>query len=63
MKARGRPVLGAVNGFFLGLFLALDLLFFGVVRLDSVLITILPIAGIVVGIVLGFWGPLGRSRA
>ena len=62
MKAHGRPVLGAINGFFLGLFVALDLLFFGVVRLDSVVITILPIAGIVVGIVLGFWGPLGRSR-
>jgi hypothetical protein len=63
MRAQGRPVLGAVNGFFLGLFIAADLLFFGVVRLDSVVITILPIIGIVVGIALGFWGPLGRSRA
>jgi hypothetical protein len=63
MRAQGRPVLGAINGFFLGLFLALDLLFFGVVQLDSVVITILPVVGIVAGIALGFWGPLGRSRA
>jgi hypothetical protein len=63
MRAQGRPVLGAINGLFLGLFVAADLLFFGVVQLDSVVITILPIAGIVVGIALGFWGPLGRSRA
>ena len=63
MRAHGRPVLGAINGLFLGLFLALDLLFFGVVQLDSVVITILPVVGIVAGIVLGFWGPLGRSRA
>jgi hypothetical protein len=26
-------------------------------------ITILPVVGIVAGIALGFWGPLGRSRA
>lgn len=60
---RGRPVVGAINGFFLGLFVALDLLFFGVVRLDSVVLTILPIAGIVVGIALAIWAPFGRSRA
>ena len=62
MRARGRPFLGAINGLFLGLFLALDLLFFGVVQLDSVVITILPILGIVVGITLGYWAPLGRSK-
>jgi putative flippase GtrA len=63
VRAQGHPVLGAINGFFLGMFVALDLLFFGVVQLDSVFITILPIVGIVVGIALGYWGPLGRSRA
>jgi hypothetical protein len=62
MRAQGRPVLGAINGLFLGLFVALDLLFFGVVELDSAVITILPIVGIVIGFVLGYWGPLGRSR-
>ena len=63
MRAQGRPVLGAINGFFLGLFVAVDLLLFGVVQLDSVLLAILPLAGIVVGVVLGFWAPLARSRA
>jgi hypothetical protein len=62
MRARGRPVLGAINGFFLGLFVAFDLLFFGVLQLDSVVITILPILGIVVGIALGYWAPLNRSK-
>jgi hypothetical protein len=57
MRPRGRPVLGAINGLFLGLFVSLDLLFFGVIRLDSVAITILVIAGIASGIVLGWWGP------
>jgi hypothetical protein len=63
MRARGRPVLGALNGFFLGLLVALDLLLFGAVQLDSVLLTALPIVGIVVGAGLGFWAPMGRSRA
>lgn len=57
MRARGRPVLGAVNGLFLGLFVSADLSFFGVIRLDSVVITILVAVGIVSGIVLGWWGP------
>jgi len=60
VRARGRPLLGAVNGLFLGLFLSLDLLFFGVIRLDSVVITILVVAGIVSGIALGWWGPLAN---
>jgi hypothetical protein len=60
VKARGRPILGAVNGLFLGLFVSLDLLFFGVIRLDSVVITIVVVAGIVSGFALGWWGPLAR---
>ena len=62
MRAHGHPVWGGINGLFLGLFVALDLLFFGVVRLDSVVITILPIVGIVVGVALGYWAPLGRAK-
>jgi hypothetical protein len=59
---RGRRVLGAFSGFFLGVFLAGDLLFFGVVALDSVVLTVLPIAGLVVGIALAWWAPLRRNR-
>ena len=60
MRARGRPVLGAVSGFFLGVFAALDLLFFGVIRLDSILITSLPVIGLVAGLLLALLAPLGR---
>ena len=60
---RGRPVLGAIAGFFLFLFLGLDLLFFGVIPLKSPLITILPILGIIAGLVVAKFAPLGgRSR-
>ncbi|MCZ7535276.1 MAG: hypothetical protein M5T61_04575 [Acidimicrobiia bacterium] len=62
MNKRGRPVLGAVSGFFLGLFLGLDLLFFGVIPLDSIVITILPLLGLVAGLVLAFVAPLGRPK-
>ena len=59
MKARGRPVLGGFAGFFFFLFLAVDLLAFGVIPLNSPLITVLPVLGIVLGIVWAFWAPLG----
>ncbi|HEY2814277.1 MAG TPA: hypothetical protein VGJ03_12495 [Acidimicrobiales bacterium] len=64
MKARGRPVLGGIFGFLFFLFLALDLLFFGVIPLKSILITLLPLLGIVLGVACAFWAPLGgRDRA
>lgn len=63
MKQHGRPVLGAISGFFLGLFLGLDLLFFGVVPLDSAVITVAPVLGLVLGLVLAFAAPFGRTKA
>ncbi len=57
----GRRVLGAISGLFAGLFIGLDLLFFGVVRLDSVLLTILPVIGLIGGIGLAMWAPRGRA--
>ena len=56
---RGRPVLGAVFGFLCFLFIALDLLFFGVVPLNSAVITVLPLVGIVFGLVWAKFAPLG----
>ena len=55
-RRRGRPVLGAICGFLLGGFIGLDLLMFGVLPLNSILLTILPI----VGLIAGFF--LSRSR-
>lgn len=62
MKRRGRPILGAVTGFFTGLFLALTLLAFGVIPLDSILLTLLPILGLVVVFAVAMWAPLGGKQ-
>ncbi|MEY2422391.1 MAG: hypothetical protein QOI95_2458 [Acidimicrobiaceae bacterium] len=59
---RGRPVLGAIFGFLFFFFVALDLLFFGIVPLKSAVITILPIVGIFVGLAWARWAPLGGRR-
>jgi hypothetical protein len=61
-KYRGRPVLAALCGFFTGLFLALDLVFFGAIRLDNLAVTILPVVGLIGGTLLALWAPLGRTR-
>jgi len=50
MRKRGRPVLGAISGFFLGLLIGVDLLIFGVIALDSILLLILPLVGLLIGI-------------
>jgi hypothetical protein len=63
MKFRGRPIMGGIFGFLLFLFVALDLLFFGVIPLNSALITILPIVGIIVGVVWAYFAPLSSGGA
>jgi hypothetical protein len=60
---RGRPVLGAIAGFFLFFFLALDLLFFGVIPLKSPVITVMPILGIIVGLVVAKYAPWGSRSS
>ena len=61
MRFKGHPVKGAIFGFLFFLFVALDLLFFGVIPLNSALITILPLVGIVVGLVWAMLAPLGAK--
>lgn len=63
MKRRGRPVLSAISGFFSGLFIGLSLLFYGVIPLDSNLLVILPIAGLVIAWILAMWMPIPRRGA
>ena len=60
MKFKGKPVRGAIFGFLTFFFIGLDLLFLGVIPLNSALITILPIVGIVVGLVWAYVAPLKR---
>ena len=60
MPARhGRPVIGAIAGLLFGLFLAVDLLLLGTIPLDNALVVILPLAGLVLGIAIGIFAPLG----
>jgi hypothetical protein len=63
MGFRGRPVLGAIFGFLFFLFVALDLLFLGVIPLKSAVITVLPLLGIALGLAFAFWAPLGSRKA
>lgn len=58
----GRPVVGAIAGFFFGLFAAIALVGAGVLALNSVLVTLLPILLLVLGIAWGLWAPLGHRR-
>ena len=60
MKQRGRPVRGAVAGLFLGIFVALDLVIFGVLALDADVLALLPLLGAVAGVALGATAPIGR---
>jgi hypothetical protein len=60
---RGRPLRGALFGFLFGLFLGLDLLLFGMVQLDSSLLTYLPIVFLVLGLIGAIWAPFGRKNA
>lgn len=49
----GRAVAAGIAGLFLFFFLAVDLVLFGALPLNSVLVTILPLVGLVLGAVAG----------
>ena len=54
---KGRPFLGVISGFFFGLFGGITLFLFGIIPLDSHLLWILPIIGIVLGLLMATWAP------
>jgi hypothetical protein len=58
---RGRPVLGAIAGLFLGIFVAVDLQQFGIRPLDNLSVIGLPLIGLVLGLVVAYFAPLGGS--
>ena len=60
---KGRPFLGVISGFFFGLFGAATLFLFGAIPLDSHLVWILPILGIVLGLLMATWAPFGSAAA
>ena len=49
----GRIIGAAVLGLLFLLFVAIDLVLFGVVAVNSVVVTILPLLGLVLGVVFG----------
>ena len=63
MKRRGHPVRGAIAGLFFGMFISLDLVIFGVVALDANVLAVIPVLGIVAGVVLGVMAPMRRPSA
>jgi hypothetical protein len=58
---KGRPILGVISGFLFGLFGGITLFLFGVIPLDSHLLWILPIAGVVLGLFMATWAPFGKG--
>ncbi|GMQ86299.1 MAG: hypothetical protein BMS9Abin07_1872 [Acidimicrobiia bacterium] len=57
---KGRPFLGAISGFFLGFLLGVSLFLWGAIPLHSDLLWILPLLGIVLGLVMAWWAPFGK---
>ena len=57
----GRPILGIISGFLFGLFAGVSLFLWGVIPLDSMLLSILPFVGIVIGVAMAAWAPFGGS--
>jgi len=60
---RGRPIMGFFFGLLFGLCLAVTLVLAGVLELNSVVVSALPVAGIVYGLVLAAVAPFGRGRS
>ena len=62
-RPRGRPILGGIAGFFLGLFVWIDLVLFGILPLESGLGYLVPVLGVAAGIGMAMWAPFGGRAA
>jgi len=60
---KGHPILGVTTGFLFGLFLGITLFLFGVIPLNSDWMWILPLLGILLGLIMAAWAPFGKSAA
>ena len=61
-SGRGHPIMGAIFGLLFGIFLAMDLLLIDAFPVDSILVYVLPLLGVVGGAGLGAWAPLRLGR-
>lgn len=58
---KGRPILGVITGFLFGLFGGITLFLYGVIPLSSDWLWILPLLGILLGLIMAAWAPFGQS--
>jgi len=58
---KGHPILGTISGFLFGLFLGITLFLFGVIPLSSSWLWILPLVGILLGLIMAAWAPFGKG--
>ncbi len=58
----GHPIRGAIFGLLFGLFLTLDLALLGTLPIDSVLLYVVPVLGLIAGAGLGSWAPVRPTR-
>ncbi|MEA2010993.1 MAG: hypothetical protein U9N78_09840 [Actinomycetota bacterium] len=58
---KGRPILGVTTGFLFGLFLGVTLFLYGVIPLSSDMLWILPLLGLLLGLIMAAWAPFGKS--
>lgn len=61
-KQRGRPIMAAVFGFLAGLFGGISLLAFGIIPLESPVVTVLPFVFMIAAFVLAMWAPIGARQ-
>jgi hypothetical protein len=61
-KQCDRPIMAAIFGFLAGLLAAIALLAFGVIPLESILVTLPPVVGLVVPFALAMWAPIGAHQ-
>jgi hypothetical protein len=60
---KGHPILGIISGFLFGVFLGVTLFMYGAIPLHSPLLWILPLVGILLGLVMAAWAPFGSGAA
>jgi hypothetical protein len=60
---KGRPVVGVIGGLLLGLGMTLVLQQAGIYPLKPASVFGLPALGVVLGLVLAGWAPMGGSRS
>lgn len=58
---RGRPILGVFGGLIMGLGLMLVLQQAGIYPLTALSVFGLPILGVILGLVMAAWAPLGKG--